>query len=65
MTTKRDERAKHAAPEKDLAPASPEEEHVWKLLEQARQNVKQIARKELEGEVITEEILNRPLRVHR
>jgi len=62
VNKKREERPAPAAPEKELEPTSPEEEQVWRVLEQARQNVKQIAKKELEGEVITEEILNRPLR---
>ena len=62
MNRKPGQPEKPPAPEKELRPSSPEEERVWKVLEQARQNVKQIAKKELEGEVITEEILNRPLR---
>jgi hypothetical protein len=37
---------------------SPEEAKVWAALEQARQNVKPIVKKEREAEVVTAELLN-------
>lgn len=43
-------------------PSSTEEERVWRILEQARQNVKQVAKRELEGEIIGSDVLNLRLR---
>ena len=43
-------------------PSSSEEARVWKVLEQARQNVKQAAKRELEGEIISSDVLNLRLR---
>jgi hypothetical protein len=37
---------------------SPEEARVWAALEQARQNVKPIVKKERQAEVVTAELLN-------
>jgi hypothetical protein len=37
---------------------SPEEAKVWAALEQARQNVKPIVKKERQAEVVTAELLN-------
>lgn len=48
-----------------IRPTSSEEERVWAVLEQARQNVKSIVKKEIEGEVLTGELLNLRLRTRR
>lgn len=45
-------------------PRSLEEARVWQILEQARQNVKPIVKKEKEAEVLTSELLNLRLKVH-
>lgn len=45
-------------------PHSPEEARVWQILDQARQNVKPIVKKEKEAEVLTSELLNLRLKVH-
>jgi hypothetical protein len=39
-------------------PSSPEEAKVWDILEQARQKVKPIVKKEKEAEVLTSDLLN-------
>ena len=49
------------APSANLAESklcSPEEARVWAALEQARQNVKPIVKKERDAEVVTAELLN-------
>ena len=39
-------------------PRSPEEAKVWDILEQARQKVKPIVKREKEAEVLTSDLLN-------
>ncbi len=63
MTTSREEQSEPQQPSDALEPASAEEARVWKALEDARQNVKRIAKREVEGELITGDILNLRLRV--
>ena len=63
MKTNRDRQTEPQQPDEALKPSSPEEARVWKVLEEARQNVKQIAKREVEGEVITGDILNLRLKV--
>jgi hypothetical protein len=41
---------------------SAEERRVWAILEKARENVRSVAKRELEGEVISGEVLNFRLR---
>lgn len=38
--------------------SSPEEARVWELLEEARQAVKPLVKKERQGEILTGELLN-------
>jgi len=45
-----------------LEPRSKEEQRVWEVLEQARQNVKPLAKREMEVETVSSEILNFRLR---
>lgn len=45
-------------------PGSPEEAKVWEILEEARQKVKPIVKKEKEAEVLTGELLNLRLKAH-
>ncbi len=45
-----------------LKPRSEEEKQTWEVLEQARQDVKFIVKKELEAEIVTNELLNLRLR---
>jgi hypothetical protein len=42
----------------ELKPGSDEEKKTWEVLEQARQDVKFIVKKELEAEIVTNELLN-------
>jgi len=56
---KTDEDQAKASPASDRPmPRSTEEAAVWKCLEQARQNVKPIVKKEQEAEVVTGDLLN-------
>jgi hypothetical protein len=48
--------------ERELKPRSEEEKETWEVLEQARQDVKFIVKKELEAEIVTNELLNLRLR---
>jgi hypothetical protein len=48
--------------EGELKPRSEEEKQVWEVLEQARQNVKSVVKKELEAEIVTSELFNLRLR---
>lgn len=48
--------------EGELKPRSEEEKQVWEVLEQARQNVKPVVKKELEAEIVTSELFNLRLR---
>lgn len=48
--------------EGELKPRSEEEKRVWEVLEQARQNVKSVVKKELEAEIVTSELFNLRLR---
>ena len=48
--------------EPELKPRSEEEKQVWDVLEQARQNVKSVVKKELEAEIVTSELFNLRLR---
>ena len=43
-------------------PRSAEENRIWEALEQARQNVKSVVKKELDAEIVTSELLNLRLR---
>jgi hypothetical protein len=43
---------------------SPEEAKIWEILEQARQKVKPIVKKEKEAEILTGELLNLRLKAH-
>jgi len=45
-------------------PGSTEEAKVWEILEEARQKVKPIVKKEKEAEVLTGELLNLRLKAH-
>jgi hypothetical protein len=45
-------------------PRSAEEAKVWEILEEARQKVKPIVKKEKEAEVLTGELLNLRLKAH-
>jgi len=45
-----------------LKPRSEEKKQTWEVLEQARQDVKFIVKKELEAEIVTNELLNLRLR---
>lgn len=57
-----DQRTRGTGPERELTPNSEEEKRVWEALEQARQNVKSIVKKEIEAEIVTTELLNLRLR---
>ena len=46
-------------------PRSSEEARVWEVLEEARQQVKHIVKREMEAEVITSDILNIRLKIPR
>lgn len=46
----------------ELTPESEREKQVWEALEQARQNVKSVVKKELEAEIVTSELFNLRLR---
>ena len=48
--------------EGELKPRSEEEKRIWEVLEQARQNVKSVVKKELEAEIVTSELFNLRLR---
>lgn len=48
--------------EAKLKPESEKEKQVWEALEQARQNVKSVVKKELEAEIVTSELFNLRLR---
>lgn len=48
-----------------LTPRSEMEKEAWEALEQARQNVKPVVKKEIEAEVVTSELLNLRLRIKR
>ncbi len=48
--------------EGELKPRSEEEKQVWAALEQARQSVKSVVKKELEAEIVTSELFNLRLR---
>jgi len=52
------------APLKPQQPRSAEEAKVWEILEEARQRVKPIVKKEKEAEVLTSDLLNLRLKVH-
>lgn len=58
------EKAKAVSNENDRQPHSAEEAKVWEILEQARQKVKPIVKKEKEAEVLTGELLNLRLKAH-
>jgi hypothetical protein len=45
-------------PERELTPRSEQEKQIWEVLEQARQNVKPIVKKEIEAEIVTSELFN-------
>jgi hypothetical protein len=49
-------------PERKLQPRSEEEKKIWAALEQARQNVKAVVKKEMDAEIVTSELLNLRLR---
>jgi len=48
--------------EEELGPRSEQEKEVWKALDQARQNVKPIVKKELDAEIVTSDLFNLRLR---
>lgn len=47
---------------KPAEPRSEDERRVWEIVEQARQEVKPLAKKELEVEVVSSDLLNSRLR---
>ena len=47
----------------ELKPRSQEEKRAWEALEQSRQNVKPIVKKELEAEVVASELFSLRLRM--
>jgi hypothetical protein len=49
---------------KPQKPRSAEEAKVWEILEQARQKVKPIVKKEKEAEVLTSDLLNLRMKAH-
>lgn len=64
-------KGRHSADEKskvqhenEKQPGSAEEAKVWEILEEARQKVKPIVKKEKEAEVLTGELLNLRLKAH-
>jgi len=67
MTKRQDtagEKVKSALEEnKPQQPRSAEEAKVWEILEEARQRVKPIVKKEKEAEVLTSDLLNLRLKV--
>lgn len=52
-----------AQSEMELKPRSEEEKRAWEALEQARQNVKPIVKKEMEAEVVASELFSLRLRI--
>lgn len=59
-----DDTAKVEHENQKMQPGSPEEAKVWEILEEARQKVKPIVKKEKEAEVLTGELLNLRLKAH-
>ena len=59
-----DEKAKVEPDSEKKQPGSPEEAKIWAILEEARQKVKPIVKKEKEAEVLTGELLNLRLKAH-
>ena len=57
-----DERPK--VEQENIQPSSAEEAKVWEILEEARQKVKPIVKKEKEAEILTGELLNLRLKAH-
>jgi hypothetical protein len=57
-----DRQAESNGREGELKPRSEEEKQVWEVLEQARQDVKSVVKKELEAEIVTSELFNLRLR---
>lgn len=47
---------------RQASPASAEEAHVWKVLDEARQRVKPAVKKEVQGEKISPDLFNFRLR---
>jgi len=45
-----------------VEPRSEKEKQVWDVLEKARQNVKPLVKREIEAELVTEQVLNFRLR---
>ena len=59
MAKRQNDKAKTAPEgEQQLQPRSAEEARVWEILEEARQKVKPIVKKEKEAEVLTSDLLN-------
>ncbi len=59
-----DEKPKVQDENEKKQPGSTEEAKVWEILEEARQKVKPIVKKEKEAEVLTGELLNLRLKAH-
>lgn len=59
-----DEKPKVQHENEKKQPGSTEEAKVWEILEEARQKVKPIVKKEKEAEVLTGELLNLRLKAH-
>jgi hypothetical protein len=56
---RKDERAEpESRTDRSSSPRSDEEQRVWDVLEEARQNVKQLTKRELEAELIPSELMS-------
>ena len=53
-----------AAPAQSASP-TPQEQEVWENLENARQQVRPVIKREVEGEPVTSELLNLRLKLQR
>ena len=50
--------ASESRTDKSSSPRSDEEQRVWDVLEEARQNVKRLAKRELEAELLPSELMS-------